>query len=131
MEPVSNVLVALERTEPWNFVVHRTEWPAVEIDTSEIGMIALIRSYSNWSCQYQGYHLSLWPGSLIVIPGTDMAVLLWNHQETVSYSGFTLIDGTQFGYYEIPYDGRLDHPNSCSHHVGDLLFVVPGRLGAH
>ncbi len=123
-EPPANPKRALLQVAPELFLIGRTEWPANEVDTTQAGMIPLVRDHLGYLCDYDNRRLVLGHGSLIVVPGTGVAVLLWWHWFR-SQEGFVQVNTAGFGFYPFFLGGRLDHPSYATFRSEHELFVAP------
>jgi hypothetical protein len=131
INPPADLAGALLQTNSDEFLVCGMNWPAVEIDTTRDGLVALVRRHLNFWCRHQGRKLPLNHGSMIVVPGTDTAVMVWNLKGSEPHRGFVPVNDTGMGYYLVPIYGRLDHPCYRSYRTADTVFVAGRGAGSN
>ena len=128
--PPADLAHALMQTNSEDFLVCRMNWPAEEIDTSGPGLVELVRRHRDYWTNHQGKRISLGHGSLIVVPGTDTAVLIWNWKGSDPTRGFVPINEAGTGFYLVPCYGRLDHPSYRTIRTETAVFVARGGAGS-
>lgn len=124
-----DLVQAVLQPAPEDFLVARMTWPSDEIDTSQEGMVSLVRAHLHYCCKYQDTRLHMGHGCMIVVPGTDMAVLLWwLHKYDKSYGPFVPLTDIGLGYYVVPCYSRSDHPSYRALRTDEILYIARGGV---
>lgn len=113
----------MRQVAPDLFLICRTELPVDEVDTTDAGMAQLVRDHLGYICDYERRRLVLGHGSLMVVPGTGVAVLLWWHWSR-SRKGFVPVNDAGFGFYRLPSTRGLNHPSYCTFETAHEVFVA-------